>query len=96
MRDATIINEFGELRRSHNALAYHMQLGFSGEALFDETMKALLIKKGIITEEEFKEALGEKIREVNAKEEEAAKAQEKELIKPTQDEVSKIEDTKQA
>ena len=100
MRDSQIIGQFQELQRQQNAIAYHMQLGFSGEALFDETLKALLIKKGLITEEEFKEALGEKIKEVNAKEAEAAaKAAEEEktkLVAPSPAEVAKVEETKQS
>ena len=94
MRDATIIAQFEEIRRATNAIAYHLQLGFSGEALFDETLKALLIKKGIITEDEFKEALGEKIKEVNVKDAEAAKDQVQELVTPTSAEVAKVEDSK--
>ncbi len=96
MRDVTILSQFEEIRRATNAIAYHMQLGFSGEALFDETLKALLIKKGIITEEEFKETLGEKIKEVNAKDAEAAaaKSETSELVTPTPAEVAKVEDSK--
>jgi hypothetical protein len=94
MRDATIIAQLDEYKRAINAIAYHMQLGFSGEALFDETLKSLLFKKGIITETEFKEALSEKIREVNAKDAETAKAEAEKLATPTPAEVAKVEETK--
>lgn len=101
MRDAYLIARFEEITRQMNAIAYHMQLGFSGEALFDETLKSLLFKKGIITETEFKEALSDKIREVNERDnekakEEAAKAEEeaKKLVTPTPAEVAKVEETK--
>lgn len=98
MRDASIINQFSELQRQQNAIAYHMQLGFSGEALFDETMKKLLIKKGLITEDEFKAELGETIKEINAREAEAAakaaEAEKKTLVTPSPAEVAKVEETK--
>lgn len=101
MRDATIIEQFEALKRQMNAIAYHMQLGFSGNALFEETIKSLFLKKGTFTEDEFKEALGDKIREVNerdaaqAKEEaEKAAAEAKALVTPTPAEVAKVEETK--
>lgn len=94
MRDSTVYAQFEEIRRATNAIAYHMQLGFSGEALFDETLKALLIKKGVFTEDEFKETLGEKIKEVNARDEKAAAEQKQELVTPTPAEVAKVEDSK--
>lgn len=101
MRDVTLFTKFDELTRQLNAIAYHMQLGFSGEALFDETLKSLLFKKGIITEAEFKEALGDKIREVNERdaaqakaEAEKAEADAKALVTPTPAEVAKVEETK--
>lgn len=94
MRDVTLFTKFDELTRQQNAIAYHMQLGFSGEALFDETIKALLIKKGLFTEEEFKETLGEKIREINAKDAERAKAEAEKIIVPTPAEVAQVEGTK--
>jgi len=98
MRDATIIVQFEELRRAINAIAYHMQLSSSGNALFEETLKSLLMKKGIITETEFKEALSDKIREVNTKDAEATKVEEQKpaetLVVPTPEEVVKVEETK--
>lgn len=94
MRESIIIQKFQALEKFITSVAYHMQLGFSGSALHEETLKNLLIKKGIISEVEFKEQLGEEIKKVN--DAEAKRQQEEEdkkkteLVKPTPDETAKI------
>jgi len=107
MRDVTIIGQFnkiGEAIKSLNEMIIstmqHVQLGFSGNALHEEAIKSLLMKKGIITDTEFKEALGEEIRKVNEAQAEAqkkAKEEQKiELIKPSAEETKVVEESKEA
>ena len=98
MREGIIIGEFQRLQKLFDSLVYNMRLGFSGNALHEEALKTLLMKKGIITETEFKEALGEKIKEINAQQVEAVKKAEEvektELVKPTPAETAKIDASK--
>ncbi len=98
MRENIIIGKFAELDRTIQTLAYHMQLGFSGNVLHEDALKSLLMKKGIITETEFKEELGEQIKKANnAQAEKAKTAQEddsKTLITPTNEETTKIDASK--
>lgn len=95
MREGIIIAEFERLNKLLNALAHHFQLNASGSALYDEALKNLLLKKGIITETELKEQLGEEIRKANEKPEpEAAPEEQQNLVTPTPAEVAKVEETK--
>jgi len=108
MREGVIIGEFQRLGKAVQSLyqmlaniSQHVQLGFSGNALHEEALKSLLMKKGLITDSEFKEALGEEIRKANEaqadaqnKEKEEKKDEKPELIKPTAEETAKIGDSK--
>lgn len=111
MREGIIIGEFKRLGKMVQTLndmiigtMQHVRLGFSGNALHEEALKSLLMKKGLITDTEFKEALGDEIRkaneaqaEVQKKEKEAknaTKEKKTELVKPTVEETSKIDDSK--
>lgn len=98
MREGVIIQELQSLNQRVNALAQYMQLSSSGEALFDEAVKNLLIKKGIFSEVELKEQIGEEIRKANearAPEPAPAAAPAADgLVTPTPQEVAKVEETK--
>jgi hypothetical protein len=97
MRDQVIIQEFQRINQLLNALAQHVQLSLSGQALFDEAVKNLLMKKGIFTETELKEQIGEEIRKANEAPapEPVAEAPAEGLIAPSAAEVAKVEETKQ-
>ena len=98
MRESVIIGKFNQLDAAINQLMHYMQLGFSGNALHEETLKSLLMEKGIFTETEYKDALSAKIQEINnTQKEEVEKAKETsktELIKPSADDTKTIEDSK--
>lgn len=107
MREGVIIAEFQRLGKAVESMykmitsiMQHMQLGFSGNALHEEALKSILMKKGIITETEFKQALGEEIRKANEATAEAQKKEKEnkdkktELVKPTVEETAKIDESK--
>jgi len=78
-----------------------MSIGISGESLRNQALQEALVKKGIITEKEITAAIGEvikKINEKNVKQQEEAKEKAKEaskqLVKPTPEEVVKVEENK--
>lgn len=98
MREEIIINEFKRLNQMFKQLAQHFQLNASGSALYDEALKNLLMKKGLITEIELKEQIGEEIKKVNETPAPAAKEEApatENLVAPTPAEVAKVEETKQ-
>lgn len=98
MREAVIIQELQRLNNMVNQLAHHFQLNASGSALYDEALKNLLMKKGMITEIELKEQIGEEIKKVNETPAPEAKAEApatENLVAPTPAEVAKVEETKQ-
>jgi len=96
MQEATIIGTFNRLLRTQEQIKYHMQLGFSGNALELETIKAILMEKGLTTETEFRDELGKQIKKVNDMESKKIEEEKKKLAKPTPEQAAVIEGSKNA
>ncbi len=100
MRDAQIYAMVQELNGKLNQLGQFVQLHLSGNALYDEALKNILLSKGIFTEVELKEQIGVEIAKANAapdpKPVETPEPAADALVTPTPAEVAKVEETKQA
>lgn len=97
MRDAQVYAMAQDLDNRLRQLTNFIQLHLSGSALFDEAMKNLLMKKGIFTEIELKEQIGEEIKKANeapAPEPVAEAPAAEGLVTPSPAEVAKVEETK--
>ena len=95
MKEATIYGMYQNLARYVQQVEQSARLGITGEAVRNAAFQALLIKKGLITEAEMTEAIGEIIKKANepqsqetAQTEEAPKV---ELTTPTPEQVVAIE-----
>jgi hypothetical protein len=94
-RDGTTLSMFQNLVKYVQQVEQSARLGITGEAVRAQAFQKLLIKKGLITEAELTEAIGEVIREANTpKPEEVATATEApkvEITTPTPEQVSEVQ-----
>jgi hypothetical protein len=90
MRDATVYGHLQGLLKYIQQIEQSVRLGLTGEVVRAESLQRLLIKKGIITEQELTEEIGNIIKEVNKpkSEEQAPKP---ELTVPTPEQVQAVE-----
>lgn len=97
MRDAQVYAMVEQLDKQIRALGQFVQVHLSGNALYDEALKNVLMSKGLFTETELREQIGKEIQKANEapeKPEEVAPATEG-LVTPSAAEVAKVEETKQ-
>lgn len=94
MRDVTIIEEFKRVQNLISYIAQQFRLALTGESLQNETIKKILIDKGITTEEDFTKALGEVIQKHNSKPAPAEEEKKPEIATPTPDQVNAVEQSK--
>jgi hypothetical protein len=83
-----------QLEGALHQLEQQARLGITGEAVRGQAFQKLLIKKGLITEAELTESIGEVIKEINQPKPEEPKAEEApkvELTTPTPEEVAQVE-----
>lgn len=88
-RDSTSYGMFQNLVRYIQQLEQSVRLGLTGEAVRNQALQQLLIKKGVITEAELTEAIGNVIKEANTPKttEEQPKV---ELATPTTEQVQAV------
>jgi enoyl-CoA hydratase/carnithine racemase len=93
MRDSTIIGELQKFYKMISSLERAFKLALTGEAIRAQALQKLLLQKGIVSEVELQQAIGEVIQEANnaAAEESAPKADS--LTTPTPDQVAEIAKT---
>jgi hypothetical protein len=95
MRDTTIHGYFQNLVKYIQQVEQSARLGITGEAVRAQAFQQLLIKKGLITEEELTAEVGEVIRKANeVKPEEVAKTEEAPKVKltvPSAEQVAAVE-----
>lgn len=94
MRDNTIHQYFTNVVNYIKQVEQSARLGITGEAVRGQSLQQLLIKKGLITEAELTEAIGEVIRKANEAKPEEPKPDEApkvELATPTPEQVIAVE-----
>lgn len=89
MREQTIIQTFRDVFQRLAMFEQSMRLGITGESIRNQALQDVLVKKGIITEADMTEAIGEVIKKAQKEAEEAAKKPE--LTVPTQEQVTGVE-----
>jgi putative heme degradation protein len=92
MRDETIISEFKQIYKWLNQIENSVKLALSGEAIRAQATQDLLIKKGLITETEMQQAIGDIIQKLNTQKEEPKK-EEPQIVAPTQEEIKTVADS---
>jgi|SRR5579864_2504167 len=90
MRDTTLWGHLQTLGSYIQQVEQSARLGITGEAVRNAALQALMIKKGLITEAELTEAIGEVIKKANEPKpaEEAPKV---ELATPSPEQVQAVE-----
>lgn len=99
MRDDTIYELLAKLRNQMLMGLHQLNLQLSGESIRAKAVEKILIEKKLMTEEDLTKKMAEVIKELNSTPaKEAKKAEDekdkKKLVKPTVDEVKKVEDSK--
>jgi hypothetical protein len=92
MRDETVYALFNQLKNVIESMQVGISTALTGEAIQNEALKNILMKKELLTEEEWVKTIGEVIQKFNNKSIE--QEQKSELIKPSVDEVAKVEASK--
>ena len=90
MRDGTIHQYFENVVKYMQQVEQSARLGITGEAVRGQAFQQLLIKKGLITEAELTEAIGEVIRKANEPQPQA-EVPKVELTTPTAEQVAAVE-----
>jgi hypothetical protein len=90
VRDGEIYSLFNQLKNALESMQVGVSTALTGEAIQNEALKSILIKKELLTEEEWVKTIGEVIQKFNNK----TTDQKSELIKPSVDEVAKVEASK--
>lgn len=102
MKESSIIGGFQELAGKVNqivkfveSLQQSIRLAFTGQEIRGNAIQKLLIKKGLVTEAEFTEMVGEVIKEMQEQAEQAAKdaAAKTNIITPTPEQTVAINNT---
>ena len=91
MRDDVVYGMVNELRKMITQTNISVRTALTGEALQNEALKRVLIKKNLLTETEWTQIVGEVIQELNAQPDPEVK---KELVTPTATDVANVEATK--
>lgn len=94
MRDTTIQTGFSNLAKYIQQIENSVRLGLTGEVVRNTALVNLLYKKGLITEVEMTEAIGEVIRKANEVKPEEPKTEEApkvELATPTAEQVADVQ-----
>jgi len=89
MKETTLYGILDRLDKKVNIVDQRASLGVTSEAIRNQAMYKLLVKKGLLTEQEFTEEVGQIIKEMNQpKQEEAPKV---EIATPTTEQVAAVE-----
>lgn len=94
MRDTTIHGYLQNIVKYVQQVEQSARLGITGEAVRAQAFQQLLIKKGLITEAELTEEIGNVIKKANEPKVEEPKAEEApkvEIVTPTTEQVQAIE-----
>jgi len=92
VRDDTIYAMFNQLKSVLESMQLGISTALTGEVIQNEALKSILMQKGLLTEEEWVKTVGEVIQKFNNKT--ADQEQKPELIKPSVEEVAKVEASK--
>lgn len=90
MRDQTIIEELNRMKQYIQMLENSVRLAFTGQEIRGASLQSLLIKKGLVTDEEMTAEVGATITKMQQQAEEAAKKQATEIIKPNAEQVQQV------
>jgi len=92
MRDGTIHSYFENVVKYMQQVEQSARLGITGEAVRGAALQQLLVKKGLITEAELTEAIGDVIRKANeAKPDPATEAPKVEIVPATPEQTQAVE-----
>lgn len=94
MKETTLFGHLQSLARYIQQVEQSARLGITGEAVRGQAFQQLLIKKGLITEDELTESIGEVIRKANEPKPEETKADEApkvEIVPATPEQVAQVE-----
>ena len=101
MRDSSIIGGFQNIEQRLQQvvqfvekLQQSVRLAFTGETVRSESLQSLLLKKGVITQEELTAEIGVTIQKMQEEAEKQAKAAQEGLVKPSVKQVQQVEATK--
>ena len=91
MRDDTIFGHLRSLGQYIQQVEQQARLGITGESVRAQALQQLLIKKGLITEAELTEEIGNVIKKLNEPKPEDTEAPKVELTKPTTEQVAEVQ-----
>lgn len=90
MKETTLYGILQKLDQKINVIEQRSSLGVTSEAIRNQAIYKLLIKKGLLTEQEFTTEVGEIIREMNQSNPEA-ETPKVELTTPTVEQVAEVQ-----
>jgi polyhydroxyalkanoate synthesis regulator phasin len=91
VRDQTLIQQFSIIAQQLQLLENSMRIGISGEAIRNEALTSLFIKKGLITQEEITSSIGDVIKKYQEQKKEEVEKKTTEIIVPTAKEVAEVQ-----